>query len=129
MVRARLARLVATATVDDSSEMRKNPELYSAMTDGSGNLGGFMPSEKPEVLAPVGGWAQLHAAVNNGAGLLLSLAVLPGGKADIHLGRADAVYFGVNAFNARKRASGFDPEEELPEVMDFLHKHGVRYPA
>ncbi len=90
---------------------------------------------KPEVLAPVGGWPQLRAAVENGA---------------------DAVYFGLTDFNARarwvglwwrvgghgacdtcsrageegctwdlrvwhlRRASNFTPEE-LPDVMTYLH--------
>lgn len=66
--------------------------------------------EKPEVLSPVGGWPQLRAAVANGA---------------------DAVYFGVTdaggeqSFNARARANNFD-YGELPEVMGFLHQHGVK---
>ena len=49
-----------------------------------------LPKHKPEVLAPVGGWPQLEAAVQNGA---------------------DAVYFGLTDFNARARASNFAPEE------------------
>lgn len=44
--------------------------------------GTVLPRHKPEVLAPVGGWPQLHAAVENGA---------------------DAVYFGLSDFNARAR--------------------------
>ena len=39
---------------------------------------------------------------------------------------ADACYFGVSLFNARARASNFDAEEDLPEVMRYLHAHGVR---
>ncbi len=42
-------------------------------------------AHKPEVLAPVGGWPQLRAAVENGA---------------------DAVYFGCEDFNARARWVG-----------------------
>ncbi len=57
----------------------------------------------PEVLAPVGGRPQLIAAVNAGA---------------------DAVYFGLTAFNARARAANFTPDE-LPEVMALLHERGV----
>jgi collagenase-like PrtC family protease len=57
------------------------------------------------VLAPAGGWAQLRAAVANGA---------------------DAVYFGCSdGFNARARAANFDAETELPAVMKFLHENGV----
>jgi putative protease len=66
-----------------------------------------MPSEKPivaELLAPAGDWEALRAACANGA---------------------DAVYFGLSAFNARHRAANFTPEE-LPKVIDFLHARNVR---
>ena len=66
---------------------------------------------KPEVLAPVGGWDQLKAAVASGA---------------------DAVYFGVTdgrsvngSFNARARASNFE-YGELGDVVDFLKAYGVK---
>jgi len=62
-----------------------------------------MPS-KPELLAPAGGWECLKAAVANGA---------------------DAVFFGLPRFNARLRADNFT-EEELPEVVAFCHRHGVK---
>ena len=58
----------------------------------------------PELLAPAGCWASLRAAVANGA---------------------DAVYFGVESFNARLRAENFR-REDLPEVMAWLHARGVR---
>ena len=38
---------------------------------------------------------------------------------------ADAVYFGVDAFNARQRAENFRLDD-LPEVMDWLHQRGVK---
>jgi len=38
---------------------------------------------------------------------------------------ADAIYFGLSAFNARLRAKNFTAED-LPELMQFLHGHGVR---
>ena len=57
-----------------------------------------------ELLAPAGDWEALRAACANGA---------------------DAVYFGLSAFNARHRASNFTPEE-LPKVIDFLHARNVR---
>jgi putative protease len=38
---------------------------------------------------------------------------------------ADAVYFGLRGHNARARAVNFDPAELL-EVMDLLHRRGVR---
>ena len=38
---------------------------------------------------------------------------------------ADAVYFGLPRFNARMRADNFS-EQQLPELVHFLHEHGVR---
>jgi putative protease len=61
-------------------------------------------TESTELLAPAGDWLSLRAAVANGA---------------------DAVYFGLASFNARHRATNFT-EEELPEVIDYLHRHNVR---
>jgi len=58
----------------------------------------------PELLAPAGDWDALKAAVANGA---------------------DAVYFGLETFNARFRAHNFTTEE-LPDVMDYLHRHNVK---
>jgi len=58
----------------------------------------------PELLAPAGDWACARAAVENGA---------------------DAVYFGLERFNARMRAGNFRLEE-LPELMRFLHARGAR---
>ena len=57
-----------------------------------------------ELLAPAGGWDCVRAAVANGA---------------------DAVYFGLPKFNARLRADNFT-EAELPEVVEFCHRHGVK---
>jgi putative protease len=62
------------------------------------------PFRRPELLAPAGDWDCLRAAVANGA---------------------DAVFFGMPAFNARMRAENFR-SEELPEVVAFLHNHGVK---
>ena len=59
---------------------------------------------KPELLAPAGDWECVRAAVANGA---------------------DAVYFGLPAFNARMRAANFT-EDDLPKLMAFLHEHGVK---
>ena len=61
-------------------------------------------SETPELLAPAGDWECVRAAVANGA---------------------DAVYFGLPRFNARLRAENFS-EAELPEVVEFCHRHGVK---
>ncbi|WP_042169940.1 U32 family peptidase [Paenibacillus gorillae] len=57
-----------------------------------------------ELLAPAGDWDCMRAAVANGA---------------------DAVFFGVEKFNARARANNFR-SEELPEIMAFLHSYGVQ---
>jgi putative protease len=61
-------------------------------------------SHRPEVLAPAGDAESLRAAVRAGA---------------------DAVYFGLQGFNARARAQNFD-EAELSATMRTLHEHGVR---
>ena len=58
----------------------------------------------PELLAPAGDWECVKAAVENGA---------------------DAIYFGLEKFNARMRAHNFT-EADLPKLMEFLHRRGVR---
>jgi U32 family peptidase len=58
----------------------------------------------PELLAPAGDWDCVKAAVENGA---------------------DAIYFGLERFNARMRAQNFT-EADLPELMVFLHRRGVK---
>ena len=65
---------------------------------------GMASPQKPELLAPAGDWECLKAAVTAGA---------------------DAVYFGLPAFNARLRAENFT-EADLPKVMDYLHARGRR---
>jgi len=61
-------------------------------------------SWRPEVLAPAGDRAAMEAAVRAGA---------------------DAVYFGLQGFNARARATNFDVEE-LGRTMRWLHERGAR---
>ncbi|HXJ56308.1 MAG TPA: U32 family peptidase, partial [Verrucomicrobiae bacterium] len=56
------------------------------------------------MLAPAGDWECARAAVENGA---------------------DAIYFGLEKFNARMRAHNFT-EADLPGLMEFLHGRGVR---
>jgi putative protease len=56
------------------------------------------------VLAPAGDRASLEAAVRAGA---------------------DAVYFGLQGFNARARATNFDAED-LGRTLAWLHQHGTR---
>ena len=94
-------------SASDAGDRRKNPSLYQqevAVAAAGMFTTDSRPISKPEILAPAGGWPQLRAAVQNGA---------------------DAVYFGLSEFNARARASNFDPDDELPEVMAYLHTHGV----
>ena len=64
------------------------------------------PAERrlPELLAPAGDWDCAKAAVENGA---------------------DAIYFGLDKFNARMRANNFT-EADLPKLMSFLHGRGVK---
>src|SRR6058998_3137322 len=58
----------------------------------------------PELLAPAGDWECAKAAVENGA---------------------DAIYFGLEKFNARMRAQNFTVAD-LPKLMEFLHRRGVK---
>src|SRR5882757_8251641 len=58
----------------------------------------------PELLAPAGDWECVRAAIENGA---------------------DAIYFGLERFNARMRAKNFT-QADLPALMEFLHRRGVR---
>lgn len=62
------------------------------------------PWRKPELLAPAGQWECAKAAIENGA---------------------DAIYFGLERFNARMRAHNFT-EAELPQLMADLHRRGVK---
>ncbi len=60
--------------------------------------------EKIELLLPAGNWDCLKAAVENGA---------------------DAIYFGVQNFNARRKANNFSLDE-VKKVVDYCHKNGVK---
>lgn len=62
------------------------------------------PHPRPELMSPAGDFDAMRAAVANGA---------------------DAVYFGLDQFNARHRATNFTLEK-LPEVMAYLHRHNVK---
>ena len=64
----------------------------------------FEIGSSPELLAPAGDWDCVKAAVENGA---------------------DAIYFGLEKFNARMRAHNFT-EADLPKLMEFLHRRGVK---
>src|SRR5438477_186663 len=62
------------------------------------------PLRLPELLAPAGDWDCARAAIENGA---------------------DAIYFGLDKFNARMRARNFT-EADLPKLMELLHRRGVK---
>src|SRR2546425_5187853 len=62
------------------------------------------PLRVPELLAPAGDWDCARAAIENGA---------------------DAIYFGLEKFNARMRAHNFT-EADLPKLIEFLHRRGVK---
>jgi len=60
--------------------------------------------KKPELLLPAGNVDCLRAAVNNGA---------------------DAVYLGLDKFNARISADNFN-EQNIKAVIEYCHKHKVK---
>jgi putative protease len=64
----------------------------------------FRAPRLPELLSPAGDWECARAAVENGA---------------------DAIYFGLDKFNARMRADNFTAAD-LPKLMEFLHRRGVK---
>ena len=59
---------------------------------------------KTEILAPVGNIETLKAAVLSGA---------------------DAVYFGLGNFNARRNAQNFS-DEEAKQAIEYCHSRGVK---
>src|SRR5437879_2804000 len=59
---------------------------------------------RPEILAPAGTAEAMKSAVENGA---------------------DAIYFGLERWNARERAANFKLDE-LPSIMAELHRRGVK---
>lgn len=60
---------------------------------------------KVEILAPVGGAEALKSAVLSGA---------------------DAVYFGMGNFNARRNAQNFSTDKEIKEAIEYCHSRGVK---
>jgi len=64
----------------------------------------FQPTEPPEIMSPVGGWPQLHAAIANGA---------------------DSIYLGLSSYSARARAANFD-EENLYQAVETCHESHVK---
>ena len=61
--------------------------------------------QKVEVMAPVGSYESLSAAIQAGA---------------------DAVYFGVGNLNMRSRSAANFTLEDLARIADIAHQHGVR---
>ncbi|MCU0565254.1 MAG: DUF3656 domain-containing protein [Oculatellaceae cyanobacterium Prado106] len=74
------------------------------MTLNSPSIPNSIQIQRPKLLAPAGDWECVKAAVENGA---------------------DAIYFGLDRFNARMRAQNFT-EADLPDLMAFLHRRGVQ---
>ena len=80
---------------------RHTPERKGGLVAPKSNAGGMAI---PELLAPAGDWECARAAVENGA---------------------DAIYFGLEKFNARMRAHNFT-EADLPKLLEYLHRRGVK---
>ncbi len=78
--------------------MAQSPSIEKSST------GAETTQRLPELLAPAGDWECAKAAVENGA---------------------DAIYFGLEKFNARMRAHNFTVAD-LPKLMEFLHRRGVK---
>jgi len=89
-------RTLTTNGNSDSADLTVHDDPVPATEEGARAL--------PELLAPAGDWECARAAVENGA---------------------DAIYFGLEKFNARMRAHNFT-ESDLPELMEFLHRRGVK---
>src|SRR5436190_19862575 len=75
-----------------------------AVTGAEGSIAALMRTPRPGVLAPCGTPDAMKAAVESGA---------------------DAVYFGLERWNARERAQNFKLAE-LPDTMRELHRRGVK---
>ncbi|MFH7244230.1 MAG: U32 family peptidase [Spirulina sp.] len=80
------------------------PAAGSTFNPASNDRPGDTSWRRPDLLAPAGQWDCAKAAVENGA---------------------DAIYFGLDRFNARMRAENFT-EADLPDLMAFLHRRGVK---
>ena len=91
----------------DALKDKLNPVIntcQTAISERENPLSTGTPVRFPELLAPAGDWQCAKAAVENGA---------------------DAIYFGLERFNARMRAHNFT-EADLPKLMEFLHRRGLR---
>jgi len=84
---------------DLSNEEESSSSFHSTRNHSLNNL-----SRPPEIMAPVGGFPQLHAAIANGA---------------------DSIYVGLTTFSARARATNFSPDE-LTQVVSIAHAAHVK---
>src|SRR5271154_1468820 len=101
MVVAKVPQLVYPDRVESElSVMASGADVSAAGLSG----GTPLPLCHPELLAPAGDWECARAAVENGA---------------------DAIYFGLDRFNARMRADNFTAAD-LPRLMEYLHGRGVK---
>ncbi len=77
------------------------------------------PQEPAKVLIPGGIWRPVHN---------MELLVPAGDRDSLRAGvanGADAVYLGLDSFNARRFAENFG-HEHLPDIVDFCHGNGVK---
>ncbi|MFN4243224.1 MAG: DUF3656 domain-containing protein [Tepidisphaerales bacterium] len=86
------------------SQLLDKPAELTAAEAAEASLAAYRAGRRCELLSPAGDWDAMRAAVANGA---------------------DAVYFGLDSFNARHRATNFR-RDELPAVMRYLHDHNVK---
>src|SRR5436305_1357224 len=107
MSRRRLLSIVSREFLRRTWPKCPSPDhaLFMAATSTSqATLSPAAEQRRPELLAPAGDWECAKAAVENGA---------------------DAIYFGLERFNARMRARNFT-QADLPALMEYLHRRGVR---
>src|SRR5947209_9306382 len=88
----------------EAGAVSQSPGSRPASPDATRGSACFSARKLPELLAPAGDCDCAKAAVENGA---------------------DAIYFGLERFNARMRARNFTAAD-LPKLMEFLHRRGVK---
>jgi len=103
-VKSSIAQPAASPGSGPVDSTRATPRRSASGADGFFDGASPYNRTSPELLAPAGDWEAMKAAVANGA---------------------DAVYFGLNNFNARHRAENFSVEE-LPRIIGYLHDHNVK---
>lgn len=95
---------VPTPCVKESVELMENHESDVISEPLSQSAPPAASPQRPELLAPAGDFAALNAALDAGA---------------------DAVYFGLNVLNARRRARNFD-QSEFAQAVQTTHQHGAK---